>query len=68
MINDPRGKHINLDALFLNLYDYWTEFHHPHAVIRSVAEWSNYVLIKLERNIRKKWLKDLVNVNMKKVS
>ena len=52
-----------LDTLFLNLYDYWTEFHHPHAVIRSVGEWSNYVFVKLEKNIRKKWPKDLVNVN-----
>ena len=53
-----------LDTLFLNLYDYWTEFHHPHAIIRSVGEWSNYVLVKLEKNIRKKWPKDLVNVNI----
>ena len=40
-LNDPRGKHINLDTLFLNLYDYWTEYHQPHAIIRSVAAWSN---------------------------
>ena len=50
-LNDPRGKHITLETLFLNLDDYWTEFHHPHAIIRSIAEWSNYVLVKLERNI-----------------
>ena len=50
-LNDPRGRHINLDTLFLNLYDYSTEFYHPHAIIRSVAKWSNYVLVKLERNI-----------------
>ena len=63
-LNNPRGKHINLDTLFLNLYDYWRDFYHYHAIIRSVAEWSNYVLVKLERNIRKKWPKDLVNVNI----
>ena len=57
-------KHINLDTLFLYLYDYWTEFHHPHAIIRSVAECSNYLLVKLERNIRQKWPKDLLNVNI----
>ena len=37
-LNDPRRKHISLDTLFLNLYDYWTEFHHPHGFVRSVAE------------------------------
>ena len=63
-LNDPRRKHINLDTLLLNVYDYWTEFNHPHAIIGSVAEWSNWVLVKLERNIRKKWSKDLVNVNI----
>ena len=57
-------ENINLDTLFLNLYDYWTEFHHPHAIIRSAAEWSNYVLVKLERNNKKKWPKDFVNVNI----
>ena len=40
-LNDPRRKHINSDTLFLNLYDYWTEYHHPHMIIRSVAAWSN---------------------------
>ena len=35
-LNDPCGKHINLDTLFLNLYDYWTEFHHLHAIMRSM--------------------------------
>ena len=50
-LNDPRGKYINLDTLFLNLYDYRTEFHHPDVIIRCVTEWSNWVLVKLERNI-----------------
>ena len=63
-LNDRRGKQINLDTLFLNLYDRLTEFHHPQAIIRSVAEWSNWVLVKLEKNIQKKWPKHLVNVNI----
>ena len=55
-IGNKFGKHILTDTLFINLYDYWTEFHNPQ---KRHLFWHSYIMWELELNIRRKWLKDL---------
>ena len=58
-INNNRGMNIKSDTLFINIYDYWTNF---HSTIYFVEK-SEY-LTKLERNIRRKWKTHLPNINI----
>ena len=51
-IGNKFGKHIRLDTLFINLYDYWTEFHNPQ---KYLLFWLSYIMWKLKMNIRRKW-------------
>ena len=58
-LRDIEGKYINEDTLFLHLYDYWTNFHDPN---KRFLWWRESIMIKIEKNIRKKWVKDLPDV------
>lgn len=60
-LNDRFGKHVKSDTLFLNLYNYWTEFHNPN---KRYLWWHTNLIWKLEMYIRRKWSKDLPNVNI----
>ena len=60
-INDISGKRIKKDASFCNICDYWTTFHDRH---KRWFWWYSETLTKRERNIRKKWVKDLPNVDI----
>ena len=31
-LTDVKRKHVKDDALFLNIYDYWTNFHNPEKI------------------------------------
>ena len=62
---DPCGVKIKFDTLFINLYDYWTLYHHPHQeILRAIVDFDCSNMSKLERNIRRKWKKLLPNVNI----
>ena len=43
------------------IYDYWTTFYDPH---KRCFWWYPETLTKLERNIRNKQVRDLLNVNI----
>ena len=58
-INDNSRKHIKNEMLFLNIYDYWTNFHSTIYFLEK----SEY-LFTLERNIRRKWKTHLANINI----
>ena len=60
-LNDRFGKHVKSDTLFLNLYDYWTEFYNPN---KRYLWWHTHIIWKLEMYIGRKWSKDLPNVNI----
>ena len=60
-IGNKFGKHIRTDTLFINLYEYWTEFHNPQ---KRYLFWLSHVMWKLEMNIRRKWWKELPKVNI----
>ena len=53
-------RHILTDTLFINLYDYWTEFRNPQ---KRYLIWHSHIR-KLEMNIRRKCSKDLPKVNI----
>ena len=59
-LRDIEGKYINEGTLFLHLYDYWTNFHDPN---KRFLWWRESIMIKIEKNIRKKWVKDLPDVD-----
>ena len=56
-IGNKFGKHILTDTLFINLYDYWTEFCNPQ---KRYLFWHSHIMWKLEM----KWSKDLPKVNI----
>ena len=60
-LNDCFGKSIKTDTLFINLYDYWTNFHDKN---KKSYFWHSHLMWKLEMCIRKKWSKDLPNMNI----
>ena len=64
-LNDPLDKKIKFDTLFNNLYDYWTLSHHPHQqILRNILEFQFSSIAKLKINIRRKWCKNLLNLNI----
>ena len=64
-LNDPFGIKIKFENLFINLYDYWTLYHHPHQqILRGILDFDCSNVTTLENNIRKKWSKDLLHVNI----
>ena len=60
-LNDCFGKSVKTDTLFINLYDYWTNFHDEN---KKYYFWHSHFMWKLEMYIRKMWSKDLPNVNI----
>ena len=58
-INNNGGKHIKNEILFLNTYDYWTNFHNTIYFLEKPE-----YLFKLERNIRRKWKTHKPNINI----
>ena len=54
------GKSVETDNFFINLYDYWTNFYHEN---KKFSFFHSYLMQKLEMYIRKKWSKELPNVN-----
>ena len=60
-LNDCFGKSVKTDTLFINLYDYWTNFHDEN---KKYHIWHSHLIWKLEMYIRKKWWKHLPNVNI----
>ena len=54
-------KRIKKDTLFCNINDYWTT---SHDLYKRCFWWYPKTLTKLEKNIRKKWVKDLPNVDI----
>ena len=64
-MNDPLGIKIKFNNFFIDLYDYWTLYHHPCQQINSgILDFDCSNVITLENNIRKKWSKDLPHVNI----
>ena len=60
-IGNKFGKHIRTDILFINLYDYWTEFHNLQ---NKFLLWHSHIMWKLVMNIRRKWSNKLPKVNI----
>ena len=60
-LNDCFGKSVKTETLFINLYDYWTNFHDEK---KKKCFWHSHLIWKLEMYIRKKWSKDSPNVNI----
>ena len=60
-LTDIEGRHIKEDTLFLNIYDYWTNFHSPNKIY---FWWNDEPLSKLERGIQRKWKKHLPVVDI----
>ena len=50
---------IKNETSFLNIYDYWTNFHSTICFLEKPG-----YLFKLERNIRRKWKTHLPNINI----
>ena len=64
-LNDTLGIKIKFDNLFINLYDNWTLYHHPHQqILTRILDFDCSNVTTLENNIRKKWSKDLPHVNI----
>ena len=55
------GKTVKTDTLFINLYDYWTNFHNEN---KKIYFCHSHLMWKLEMYIRQKWSNDLPNVNI----
>ena len=58
-INDNGGKHIKNETLFLNIDDYWTNFHSTIYFLEKPE-----YLFKFEKNIRRKWKTHVPNINI----
>ena len=64
-LNDPLGKKMKFDTLFNNLFDYWTLYHHPNQqILRNIVDFQFSSISKLKINIRRKWRKNLPNLNI----
>ena len=64
-LNNSLGKKIKFDTLFNNLYDYWTLYHHPdQQILRNIVEFQFSLMAKPKINIRRKWRKNLPNLNI----
>ena len=57
-INDNGGKHIKNETLFLNIDDYWTNFHSTIYFLEKPE-----YLFKFEKN-RRKWKTHVPNINI----
>ena len=56
---------INIFTLSNHLHDYWKLYHHPHQqILRNVVAFKCSLLVILEINLRRKWTKDLPNLNI----
>ena len=65
LLHDHLGKIIKFDTLFNNLYDSWTVYHHPsQQILRGILDFKFSTVVKLEMNLRRKWSKDLPNLNI----
>ena len=70
LLYDLLGKNIKFDTLFNNLYDYWTVCYHTHRhhthqqILRGIVDFKFSTVVKLEMNFRRKWSKDLTNLNI----
>ena len=65
LLHNPLGKKIKFDTLFKNVYDYWTVYHHPHQqIFRGILYFKFSTVVRLEMNFRRKWSKDLPNLNI----
>ena len=51
-LNDKKGKLIESDELFLNIYDFWVL---KHAFFMRRKRWYHPKITKLERILRRKW-------------
>ena len=60
-LNDKFGKHIKPDTLFLNLCDYWNEYHNPN---KQFLFYHDHLMWKSEMNIRNEWPKVLPNASI----
>ena len=64
-MNDPLGKKIKFDTLFNNLYDYWTLYHDLYQqILRNIVDFQFSLIAKLKINIRRRWRKNLPNINI----
>ena len=50
-LNDCFGNSVKTDTLFINLYDYWTNFHNEN---KNFYFWHSQLMWKLEMYIRKR--------------
>ena len=52
ILNDEKGKLIESDKLFLNIYDFWVL---KHAFFMRCKRWYHPKITKLERILRRNW-------------
>ena len=72
-LNDKKGKLLENDELFLNIFDFYTLYHAPGNM--TLRSWYYPKLTKLERILRKKWKQNekkvktlpLINIIIKKI-
>ena len=73
LLNVKRGKLLDNDELFLNIYDFYTLTHAPGNM--TFRSWYYPKLTKLERILRKKWKENekkvktlpIINIIIKKI-
>ena len=58
-LNDKKGKLMESDELFLNIYDFWVL---KHAFFMRHKRWYQSRLTKLERILRRKWERAVARV------
>ena len=58
-LNDQKGKLMESDELFLNIYDFWVL---KHAFFMHCKRWYQPKLTKLERILRRKWERAVARV------
>ena len=72
-LNDKKGKWLENDELFLNIFDFYALYHAPGNM--TLRSWYYPKLTKLERILRKKWKQNekkvktllLINIIIKKI-
>ena len=68
-LHDERGKLINGDTLFHNIFDFWAGIHCKGII--HCNEWCHPKTAKLEKVLRKKWEKidnlPIINVLLRKI-